>query len=179
MAPGTLRMNCPQTSPSSFRVHWHPIYTPFLPHEINALAQVDADGPLTRQVVGNWVHPDDPTERIRFHNFWDVLVLTLHNSPCLCFRTDWEELVEDFVEWLSFSLERASQEDSSLGEVFPSTASERINALLASIERAVLSGEYLEEIPLIETPFYLTPIGRLAEATRQLLLRIDQIFASS
>ena len=172
-------MNCPQTSSSSFRVNWHPIYTPFLPHEINALAQVDADGSLTSQVVGNWVHPDDPIERIRCHNFWDVLALTLHNSPCIYSRTDWEEIVEDFVDWLSSSLDRVSHEDSSLGEVFPSTASERINALLASLEWAVLPCEHLGEIPLIEFPFHLTPFGRLAEATRLLLLRIDQIFVIS
>ena len=138
-------MNFLKTSSSRLRAKWDPIYTPFLPQEVNALVQMEAGGSLIGPVVGNWTHPEDPMERIRLHNFWDVLTLTLVNSPCTTSRAEWEETVGDFLDWLSFSFDQASENDSSLGAAYLSSASETITALLTSLSWAAHPQEHLEE----------------------------------
>ena len=106
--------------PSTWTIHWDPINTPFTEHELFALTPKPGLGFRAQRgpkVSQNWVHPEDPLERIRHYNFWDLLRATLLAagvSDGSNIEID-GDAIEEFLDWLANKVENAIVEECYQG----------------------------------------------------------------
>jgi hypothetical protein len=175
-------MQISHNSPNKYKSNWDPIYTPFFADEVLILtgtetANLAKDYP---QLEGTWFHPEDPLQRGRANNFWNLLEFRLRMSTGLTqIPSDREEVIEEFLDWLSAAIEDPNPYVTKLLPGHQFNPASCIEMIVASLE---LDPSIFSDTTCINClnndQMYHSIVETLVEETKTLLIRIETLLSA-